>query len=128
MQTLTVTQAEAPRSMRLFNEMGDIEVEWTEETDERMRAIIQRKMNEGVRFFQVTIKGTKAKRTPVKTLEGYGKRRIYVADEDIEKAFLDGAVSLSRREGSDDMEITPVTDAAVAARGQTVGMRPYAGG
>lgn len=116
------------RSLCLLNEMGDIEIEWTEETDERMRAIIQRKMNEGVRFFQVTVKGTKAKRTRVRSLDDYPKRRIYVADEDIERAFMDGAVTLSRREGSDDMEVTKVTDAAVAARGQTVGVRQHAGG
>lgn len=119
---------DAPRSMRLLNEMGDIEVEWGPEADERMRAIIQSKMDAGVRFFQVTVTGTKAKRTRIKSVGELAKRRINVADEDIEKAFFDGAVSFARREGSEDIEITRVEDAATAARGRTVGMRQYTGG
>jgi hypothetical protein len=127
MQAATVSP-ETPRSMRLLNEMGDIEVEWGPETDERMRAIIQKKMDAGVRFFQVTVHGTKAKRTRIKSVDDLAKRRVNVADEDIEKAFFDGAVTFTRREGSEDIEITRVEDAAIAARGQTVGMRQYTGG
>jgi hypothetical protein len=116
------------RSMRIFNGMGDVEVEWTEEADERMHAVIQRKMDAGIRFFQITIKGAKAKRTRIKSVDELTKRRIYVADEDIEKAFCDGAVTFNRREGGEDIEITHVEDAAVAAKGQTLGMPQYSGG
>jgi hypothetical protein len=120
--------SQAPRSLVLLNELGDVEVEWTPENDGVMRGIIQKKMDEGVRFFQVTVRDDQALREPIRNVEDLVRMRINVADEDIERAFLSGQVYFRRRRGSADMAVTRVDDAAIAARTTTVGVRQFSGG
>lgn len=132
--TATIQQADlipghpGPRSLVLLNEMGDVEVEWGPENDLVMRRIIQKKMDDGVRFFQVTVQGTKAKRERIRNAADLVRMRINIADEDIEKAFLSGQVEFTRRQGSVDMSVARIDDAAIAAQTTTVGVRHFFGG
>lgn len=117
------------RSLCLLNEMGDIEIEWEPQNDEVMRRIIQKKMDEGMKFFHYVTVAKKVKRRTIKDLKELKEMRVEVADEDIERAFTDGMVEFSRRgEGEEFQEITRVDNAAIAAQTNTVGVRQFQGG
>lgn len=116
------------RSLVLLNEMGDVEISWDSDQDEAMRAVIEKKMAEGVKFFQVTTKGIFARRKRLKNLDDLQRCRIQVADGDIEKLFMQGKVEFHRRETGEDMHITRIVDPALAAQTNTVATRQFQGG
>jgi hypothetical protein len=117
------------RSCCLLGEMGDIEITWDEDGDEAMRKIIQKKMDGGMKFFQIVVNGKSAKRTRVKSLDQLIEMKINVQDEDIERAFTDGTVQFTRLQGGEDRDsIVRVDNAAIAAKSNTVGVQPFSGG
>lgn len=119
----------ALRSLCLLGEMGDIEITWDEEGDEAMRQIIQKKMDGGMKFFQIIVTGKSAKRTRVKSLDDLKEMKINVADEDVEKAFTSGTVQFDRLDRAENHDsITRVDDAAIAAKTNTVGVQQFKGG
>jgi hypothetical protein len=117
------------RSCCLLGEMGDIEITWDEDGDEEMRRIIQKKMDGGMKFFQIVVNGKSAKRTRLKKLADLVDMKINVADEDIERAFTDGTVQFNRLQGGEDRDsIVRVDNAAIAAKTNTVGVQQFKGG
>lgn len=119
------------RSLIFLNSMGDIEITWDSTDDDIMREVIQKKMDEGIKFFVYKpLFGTfLRRRSQIKTVDDLTKHSITVKDEDIEHLFKTGKVQFSRREGSfKDTAVVRVTDAATVARGHAIGVKPYAGG
>lgn len=123
-------QTQHTRSMRILNGMGDIEITWEPENDEPMREIIQKKMDGGMRFFQITGKGTSAKKTRVRDTADLKKLRISVEDGDIEYLFEAGKVQFHRIQGVPDTgkDMPRVDNAAIVAQSTTIGVQPFKGG
>lgn len=118
------------RSLVLLNEMGGVEISWDSSEDEKMRTIIQKKMDEGIKFFMIEISGTKAKSVRLKNLDDLTKHRINVKDADIEKLFTEGSVEFSKRDVSNAhiASVGLAKTAQQAASGHSVGVRQYQGG
>jgi len=109
--------------------MGDIEISWDPEHDEKMRAVIQKKMEHGVKFFRIKDYIILKKRVYISSPSELKANKISVADEDIEKLFLDGSIRFTRRTDSiNGYKVERVTDPAVAAKSNTVAVRQYKGG
>lgn len=115
------------RSCTLLNEMGDLTIAWEADKDAEMEQIIQRKMDQGVRFF--VIKPFSKEEVQIKQLSELQSREITVKDEDVERLFTDGKVGLLKRFTSTAIDvISQVTTAREAAQNHTVGMRQFTGG
>lgn len=117
-------------SLILLNEMGDVEISWDSAQDDTMRQIIQKKMDEGIKFFVMKpmLGGMFQRRSKITSVAELDKTRIQVKDEDIERLFSEGKVDFHRRSGG-EIEISHrATTAAEAAAGDTVGVRQFQGG
>ncbi|RYD67051.1 MAG: hypothetical protein EOP83_03600 [Verrucomicrobiaceae bacterium] len=116
--------------MRILNGMGDIEIAWEPENDAAMVEIIQRKINAGMRFFQVTGTGEGAKRVRVRDTADLAQKKIRVEDEDIEYLFEQGKVQMYRIQGTPDTgkDMPRVDNAAIVAQSSTIGVQPFKGG
>lgn len=116
------------RSLSLLNEMGDLTITWDEDKDDEMAKIIQKKLDQGVRFFIVE-PFNKNQLTPVKTLGDIKGRSIQVPDEDVEKLFTEGKVGIIRRiTGTVIDTIKGSTSAKEIASSHAVATRQYQGG
>jgi hypothetical protein len=115
-------------SCRMLNKTGDITFAWTEDQDEAVAAVIQKKMDQGIRFFIVKpfADGEEIQITNIGDIAG---REVKVHDEDFAKLLTDGRVGIFSRVASiaTDM-IRRVTDAREAARANTMAVRQPAGG
>lgn len=123
-----ISQSE-PRTLILMNQLGDVEISWDSDQDEAMREVIQKKMDEGIRFFMVNVKGTKVSRKRLKDLDDLQRYRINVKDEDIQALFEAGKVEFAKRE-SGDVHVTThlAASAAEAASGASVAVQQFKGG
>ncbi|MNK57780.1 hypothetical protein D3C87_768440 [compost metagenome] len=118
---------ETARSLTLLNEMGDLSIVWEEDKDDEMAKIIQKKLDQGIRFF--IIEPFTKKQVEVKKLEDIKGRQITVPDEDIEKLFTDGKVGLIKRiTGSVINTLHPSTSAKEIAKSNAVAVRQFQGG
>lgn len=116
------------RSLSLLNEMGDLTITWEADKDDEMAAIIQKKLDQGVRFFLIE-PFNKSQATEVKTLADIKGRQISVPDEDVEKLFTDGKVGIIKRiTGAIIDTIGYSTDAKEIARSHSVGTKQFQGG
>jgi hypothetical protein len=89
------------RRLTVLNEAGDTTISWTEDRDEEMEAIIQKKMDQGVTFFIVT-RGrgkTLTQRGPKldRAADARKQRALVIPDEDLAK-FVEGGLP-TRRSG-----------------------------
>jgi hypothetical protein len=118
-----------PRTLILMNQLGDVEISWDSNQDEAMREIIQKKMDEGIKFFMVNVKGTKVSRKRLKDMDDLQRYRINVADDDIKALFETGKVEFARRD-TDTVHVTThrTTSAAEAASGASVAVPQFKGG
>lgn len=115
------------RSMTLLNEMGDLSITWDEDKDDEMAVIIQKKLDQGIRFF--IIEPFTKKQVEVKKLEDIKGRQISVPDEDIEKLFTEGKVGIIKRiAGSVINTICGSTDPKEIAKNHTVAVKQFRGG
>ncbi len=117
------------RSMTLLGSFGDIELAWDEESDDLLRATIQKKMDEGVTFFLVKEPSIipRIRRTKVKVLDDIKNNRVSVRDADVIKLLDCEGVQLSRS-GSKIVASGIIRDAAIAAKSHTVATPRHRGG
>ena len=122
----------AKRSLTLLNEYGDQVITWSEDRDEEIEAIIQKKMDEGMTFYIIEPRAwglLPPKRTP---LENFGDalkhRALSIKDADF-AAFCG--------EGKGEVVATPAAPVKTVRRGKTakevaksesVGVQPRRGG
>lgn len=115
------------RSMTLLNEMGDLTITWEDDKDDEMAIIIQKKLDQGVRFF--IVEPFTKNQVEVKKLEDIKGRQISVPDEDVEKLFTEGKVGIVKRiTGSVMNTLGLATTAQQVASNHTVGVRQLRGG
>lgn len=115
------------RSLTLLNEMGDLSLTWDEEKDDEMAAIIQKKLDQGIRFF--IVEPFTKNQIEVKKLSDVKGRQINVPDEDIEKLFTDGKIGIIKRiTGAIIDTIGPSSNAKEIASSHSVATRQFQGG
>jgi len=118
------------RGLILLNESGDLEITWEPENDAKMRAIIEKKMKEGVRFFimKPLIGNFMPVRSKMTNLSQLKDAHITIRDADIETMFKAGDVSLFRNSGA-NVETTGVAKTAdQVINNRTVGVKALQGG
>lgn len=110
--------------------LGDIEITWGEDEHETMIALIQKKLDAGMRFFQITVDDRgQGHRSRVKKASDLKGRRIDVGDEDIEALLSSGQIAVERGNARIiDNNPAAITDPAIIAKSQTVAVQPLQGG
>ena len=121
------------RSIILLNEMGDVEVAWASSVDDRMRTMIEKKMKEGVRFFilKPMAGGALYRKSKLRSIRDLKEMRVKIGDEDFEKLFAEGHVSVARAQtGGRTIETerpARTADEVIQSR-RAVGVRAFSGG
>ena len=120
------------RATTILNQEGDQTIVWTEDRDDEMEAIIQKKMDAGMTFFVIEPRFfglLPSKKTELKdAAEAKKHRALSIRDEDF-AAFcgLDGADVVK----TPDAKVKSVRKAKTAkevASNQSVGVQPRQGG
>lgn len=120
------------RALTILNQQGDQSIVWTEDRDEEMERIIQKKMDEGMTFFIVEPRFfglLSPKKTELENAADAKKfRALSIKDEDF-AAFcgVDGA-DVVKTPGTKARSVRKVKDPKEAAKGQSVGIQPRQGG
>ena len=121
------------RATTFLNQRGDVTIAWTEDQDETMRAIIEKKMGEGVVFFiiQPRLGGIIApKKKRIKTMRDLKKddRAVAVDDEDFAKVLFAGTAQVVETPAGEVGTTKRAETAAEAAGAETVAVKPRRGG
>jgi hypothetical protein len=116
------------RTMTLLNDdFGDLTLTWESDKDDEMREIIQKKMDDGVRFF--IIKPFETDPVQIKKINDVASRTLIIKDEDIDKLFKSGKIGILKQIKSSVFEaIRPAKSAFEAAKESSVGVRQLKGG
>jgi hypothetical protein len=118
-------------SCRMLDKSGDITFAWESDNDEAVAVMIQKKMDQGVRFFIVQpFAGSEVEITRIEDIVG---RELRVHDEDFAKLLTEGKAGILSRAGTAIKDgamnlVRRVTDAREAAAADTLAMRQPAGG
>lgn len=118
------------RSLVLLNAMGDLEITWDAESDAQMRALIDKKMREGVVFFQVErgFMGLLPKKQKIRTVSDLDANKVRVSDADVAALFADGKVNFTRREGGALQTLKRLFTADEVVATPSVGIPQFKGG
>ncbi len=104
----------AVRSVTVLNETGDKTIAWTDDADDEMEAIIERKMAAGITFYIIEPRlggWLPPKKTEMKEFsEALKHRALSIKDADFAKFVTDG---------HGDVVPTPATEAKTVKRGKT---------
>lgn len=118
------------RSVTFLNQSGDITIEWDEDRDDQMRAVIQKKMDEGVTFFIVKEIDNREWVSKVRDLSEIQESKVRIYDADLEKMFSDNPNGLRIKNSTapaiDTVERTKTPDEVV--KNNSVAVRPLRGG
>lgn len=128
------------RGLILLNGMGDVEITWEPQNDEKMRAVIQKKMEEGVTFFVLKpiVGDVLHMRRKLKKMSDLKAHNVKIKDADIETLFTAGEIAMMRSERVDNGAAIRVRDdkgnldhaaaSRVASRTRSVGVPALRGG
>jgi len=121
------------RSLTFLNELGDLTVEWSEDQDAAMEALIAKKMKEGVTFYilKKNKDGSPAKTKPTKLKDAAKAREhraLSIPDADLSKFVLEGK-GTARCMVHEKIETTKRAESAKeAASADSVAVKPRKGG
>lgn len=125
----------ATRSLTLFDRTGDTTIAWDEERDEEIRAVIEKKMAEGVRFFIVKprlgglVKPKKEEITDVSQIEN---NAVSIKDEDFIRLMgmcSTGIVPVDSKKETTEIEVVrSATTSKEVSTNHSIGVRPITGG
>jgi hypothetical protein len=79
------------RSLTMLNESGDTTISWTEDRDEEMQAIIEKKMAEGVTFFIIDREHDGARMKLEHPFDARRYRALAIPDEDLARFVSSGS-------------------------------------
>ena len=125
------------RALTLLNERGDSTLIWTEDRDDEMERIIQKKLDEGCIFYLIDSRfGTRQKLTVAADANQH--RMLAIPDEDFAK-FVGGPVDPAAGAEHHTAAIVRTPDAPIkgarraktakeVATGESVGTKPRRGG
>jgi len=116
----------------MLNIRGDTTIVWTEDRDEEMEAIIQKKMDEGCAFFIVEPRFfglLPSKKTKLeKAADAKQHRALSIPDEDFAKFVSADGAELVSTPAAPVKSVRKTKSAKEVAKGQSVGVRPMRGG
>jgi hypothetical protein len=125
-------EIEEIRAFTLLNNSGDSTITWEKNNDEVMRALIEKKMAEGMAFFIIQPKALgfiPRPKSRISDVEEIMKRRsVAVKDEDFAEIIAAGMAGVTERPEIDTERAEQSYDAAQIARSQSVGVMPMRGG
>ncbi|MDW9481899.1 hypothetical protein GOB57_24940 [Sinorhizobium meliloti] len=125
-------EIEEIRAFTLLNNSGDSTITWEKENDEVMRALIEKKMKEGVAFFVIPPKVMGFIPRPKSRIgdvdEIMKRRSVSVKDEDFAGIIAGGLAKITERPDIDTERAEQCHDPAVIARSQSIGVMPMRGG
>lgn len=114
----------------MLSSLGDMDITWEDHNDAEMRALFEKKMKEGIVFFEIIPDAEAMKRrrkvTSIDQLSAEA-RKVSVPDPDIMKLWDEGKLGITR---SDHPVKTRrrIKDPAEAASTDTAAVRQAAGG
>ena len=119
-------------TLTLLNETGDIELVWSDEHEESMRALIEKKIREGYSFFIVERKlfGCIERHKLVKDISEIKKgTKLLLKDEDAVRLFEEGKIGAKVNKSKRNIEARKRTkDVDEILNSDTLAVRPIAGG
>lgn len=123
------------RSLTLFDSSGDTTIAWDEERDEEIRAVIEKKMAEGIRFFIVKprlgglIKPVKEQITKVSDIEN---NAVSISDDDFIRLMSSnstGIVPVDSRKETTEIEVVRAAQTSTeVSTNHSIGVRRISGG
>ena len=118
-------------SMILLNETGDVTIEWSDEHEESMRALIEKKLSEGYSFFILEkrffgLMETKQKVTDIDQIQKGTK--LLLRDEDAIRLFNDGKVKVKKNRSKELSTSKRSSDVDEILNNDSIAVRPVAGG
>lgn len=123
------------RHMIITGKDGDVEFVWDKDQDDAVRAMIEKKLSEGVRFMiRKPILGSKLTRTKeIKKVSQIKGRHVVaktINDQDVRDLFTSGKVEMARSDDRWYAKETPVvsTSPDEIMQSQSVGLAPMRGG
>ena len=132
-QELLMLKSDLPMgSMILLNESGDIEIIWSDEHEESMRELIEKKLKEGYSFFILEKKfwGLVECKEKVISMDQIQKgSKLLLRDEDAVRLFNDGKIKVKKSKEKRELNTTKRSkDVDEILKSDTVAVRPVAGG
>lgn len=117
------------RSITFLNECGDVTISWSEDRDEVMKELIQKKIDQGYTFFVIkpiakVIKWPKV----IKNANQIKDYKVSLSDEDAERLFKMGDIGFAKNVQSNYETVRKAKNAKDAASKNTVAVRPMRGG
>ncbi|MBS7703259.1 hypothetical protein [Chelatococcus asaccharovorans] len=124
--------AEVTRALTLLNEQGDTSITWTEDQDDEMEAIIEKKMAEGLTFFIVEPRGfglLPPRKTPLSDATDARKHRaLMIKDEDLSRFVSSGSGDVVKTPAEPVRKSRVSRNAKEIAISQSVAVKPMRGG
>lgn len=117
-------------SITLFNRLGDVTFEWSEDNEAAMLEYIKAKMQKGFVFFLIEKREDTTVLTPTSNLEKIREAKTIRMGEDEDTLLDAGAARLSRVEASGSVEQlgAPVRTAEEVVKKDTVAVARITGG
>ena len=121
------------KTLTLLNERGDTTLAWDEDSDERMIALIDQKMKEGMTFFLLKPRAV-ASLPPLKTKlkkakEALPERAVVLSDADFAAMLTSGAATTADAPSGDLETVgTAKTGKEAVRHGTVAGAKPLKGG
>lgn len=115
------------RALTMLNEMGDTTITWSEDRDDVMEQVIQKRMDAGCSFFIIDTRfGT---RKPLKKAADANKYRLLaIPDEDFAKFVGDGTIELVKTPEQPATIKRKAKTAKEVSQSESIGVAPRRGG
>lgn len=115
------------RSLTMLNESGDTTISWSEDLDDEIADIIQKKMNEGVTFFIIEREHGSRQRLE-NVIDAFKHRALAIPDDDLRK-FVESGAAVAGPTPEEPIKSSRVSrDAKEVAKSKSVGVRARKGG
>jgi hypothetical protein len=115
-------------SITFLNGTGDITIAWEEENNEKMLAVIEKKMAEGVTFFIVEEFKGREWTSKIKGIDEITGTEVRIQDKDMEVMFQTGLVKVGKNVAGEIDTVKKAETPAEVAKSNTVAVKPIRGG
>lgn len=118
------------RTITFLNQSGDITIEWDEARDDQMRAVIRKKMDEGVTFFIVKEIDNREWVSKIRDINEISDSKVRIYDADLEKMFSENSNGLrvTRHEIAEIDTVKKAETPDEVVQNNSVAVRPLRGG
>jgi hypothetical protein len=115
-------------SLAMLNESGHTMISWTDDLDDEMEKIVEKKLAEGVTFFIIERSDTHKRIGKLEeAAEARKHRALEIPDEDLQK-FVGSGATLTHTPDEPVTSSRLSRDAKEVAKSDSVGVKPRRGG